>query len=67
MIRVSQEEGNIPYVVDNNVGAYERHPKGIANVLKEWFTVKQDVFKEMSQKAKALGRPEVCVEDIGTN
>lgn len=62
-----QEEGNIPYVLENKVGAFERQPNGIANVIKDWFTAKQDVLKEMSQRAKSLGRPEALfriVEDL---
>ena len=54
-----QESGNIPYVTENKVGAYERNPDRIAKILKEWFLSKQDELKEMSLKAKALGRPDV--------
>eukprot|EP01024_Parvocaulis_polyphysoides_P047388 TRINITY_DN44928_c0_g1_i4.p2 TRINITY_DN44928_c0_g1~~TRINITY_DN44928_c0_g1_i4.p2 ORF type:complete len:389 (+),score=76.00 TRINITY_DN44928_c0_g1_i4:1-1167(+) len=52
-----QEEGNIPYVVDNGVGAFERNPKKIAQILMEWL---QDGKKlaEMSQNSKALGKPD---------
>lgn len=46
-------------MIDNKVGAFERHPRGIAEVIREWFTTKQDMLKEMSQRAKAIGRPEV--------
>jgi len=64
-----QEAGNIPYVVDNNVGTFERRPKKIAAIIKDWITSKQEELKEMSKRARALGRPEALfriVEDLAT-
>eukprot|EP00210_Caulerpa_lentillifera_P009370 g8933.t1 len=62
-----QEAGNIPYVTENRVGAYENNPDKIAAILKEWFISKKDELKEMSIKAKTLGRPEALeriVQDL---
>eukprot|EP00803_Ostreobium_quekettii_P005073 evm.model.scf_277.5 EVM.evm.TU.scf_277.5 scf_277:33010-37549(+) len=62
-----QEAGNIGFVVDNNVGAFERRPKRIAAIVKDWITCKQGALKEMATRAKALGRPEAVfriVEDL---
>ena len=52
-----QEEGNIPFVLDNKVGIYSEEPAIIANTVSEWFD-SSDILKEMSHRAKALGRPE---------
>ena len=32
-----QEEGNVPYVVDNGFSCYRGSPEGIANTVEEWF------------------------------
>jgi len=31
-----QEEGNIPFVVDNRVGAFEKDPAKIADIVAGW-------------------------------
>lgn len=54
-----QEAGNIPYVVDNRVGAYERNPNKIADIITDWLISQPDKLKEMGQRAKSLGRPQV--------
>jgi hypothetical protein len=33
-----QEEGNIPYVVDNGCGMFERDPAAIAEIIDLWFS-----------------------------
>ena len=35
--RWRQEEGNIPYVLDNNVGAFCKDPVKIAEIISDWF------------------------------
>ena len=32
-----QEEGNIPWVIDNKVGAFSEDPLVIAGLIKKWF------------------------------
>lgn len=54
-----QEEGNIPYVIDNGVGTFEKQPSKIADIVVDWFGAGAATFKDMAVKAKALGRPEV--------
>lgn len=54
-----QEEGNIPYVIDNGVGAFEKQPSKIADIVVDWLGEGEVAFKDMARKAKALGRPEV--------
>jgi 1,2-diacylglycerol 3-beta-galactosyltransferase len=59
-----QEEGNIPYVVDNGVGAFETDPAKIADIMAEWLAPgnKQE-FTFMAHRSRALGRPH-AVYDI---
>jgi 1,2-diacylglycerol 3-beta-galactosyltransferase len=53
-----QEEGNIPFVIENQVGAYSETPKIIAQIVSKWLDPENSSeLKEMSQRAKALGRP----------
>jgi 1,2-diacylglycerol 3-beta-galactosyltransferase len=53
-----QEEGNIPFVLDNEVGTYSEDPVMIANTVSEWFDTNDGTLEEMSTRAKLLGRPE---------
>lgn len=64
LICAAQEEGNIPYVIDNGVGTFEKQPAKIADIVVDWFGEGAEAFKEMAVKAKALGRPEVSVQTI---
>ncbi len=63
----AQEEGNIPYVVDNGVGAFETDPAKIAAIMADWLGPLRAKFDEMARRSKALGRPEAVyriVEDL---
>ena len=53
-----QEEGNVSFVLENGVGAYNEDPREMAKIIAEWFNGDGDVLEEMSRKAKRLGRPE---------
>lgn len=33
---LTQEEGNIPWVIDNGVGDFETHPEKIAHIIHRW-------------------------------
>lgn len=62
-----QEEDNIPYVVNNNVGTFESKPKKIAKIVSDWFGPKRDELEAMAARAKAMGRPKATfriVEDL---
>jgi 1,2-diacylglycerol 3-beta-galactosyltransferase len=59
-----QEEGNIPYVVDNGVGAFETDPAKIADIMADWLAPEnKEDFKHMAHRSRALGRPH-AVYDI---
>jgi len=56
--KTQQEEGNIPYVVDNGVGAFETNPARIAQILCNWLDPANAAeFAAMGRRSKALGRP----------
>lgn len=58
-----QEEGNIPYVVDNRVGAHQTNPVKAAGIIKEWFEPSNARdLQAMSKRARALGKPEAVFE-----
>mmetsp|Transcript_11083 Transcript_11083/g.19268 ORF Transcript_11083/g.19268 Transcript_11083/m.19268 type:complete len:383 (+) Transcript_11083:53-1201(+) len=55
-----QEEGNIPYVIDNGVGTFETDPVKIAAILKKWLlgdAEDKEAFAKMGARSKELGRP----------
>lgn len=54
-----QEAGNVAYVTDNGVGAFERKPDRIAATVEEWFGEKAAELEEMRARAKAMGRPQI--------
>ena len=63
-----QEEGNIPYVLENEVGAFEKRPPFIAEKLRGWLEPsRRNLLEGMAARSKALGRPEAVyqiVEDL---
>lgn len=59
-----QEEGNIPYVTDNGVGVFESKPKKVAGVIKGWLAGGERQLKEMSARAKALGKPDALLDIV---
>jgi len=52
-----QEEGNIPFVLENQVGAFEKDPVKIAAIIGDWFGPNKKELAAMATRAKALGRP----------
>lgn len=66
-----QEEGNIPYVVDNGVGTFETRPAEIARIVTRWLDpAAAGELAAMAARSKALGKPEVrrdlhaCMEQL---
>jgi len=54
-----QEEGNIPFVINNRVGGYSEQPKIIASIISSWLAPENaSELQLMSDRAMALGRPE---------
>ncbi len=59
-----QEEGNVPFVVDNDVGAYSNKRTEIAAILSRWFGPEQAKLAQMGVKAKSMGRPQATFEIV---
>lgn len=59
-----QEEGNVPFVVDNGVGVYEKSPAAIAAIVARWFGPEQEHLREMSTRARALGHPHATFDIV---
>jgi len=59
-----QEEGNIPYVINNEVGVFESNPGKVARVIKGWLSCGAQRLHELSAKAKALGRPDALLDMV---
>ena len=50
-----QEEGNVPFVVDNGVGLFERKPAAIAEILERWLTRDEAEFSSFAKRAREIG------------
>ncbi len=59
-----QEEGNVPYVVDNGVGAYSTDPKEIAATVAQWFGPERARLEAMAVNARALGHPRATFDIV---
>jgi len=53
-----QEEGNVSFVLENGVGAYDEDPAQMAQIVAKWFSPGSKELEAMAVKAKLLGRPE---------
>jgi 1,2-diacylglycerol 3-beta-galactosyltransferase len=52
-----QEEGNVPYVVDNHVGVFASEPAAIASQVARWFGSERAQLARMAENAKRLANP----------
>jgi 1,2-diacylglycerol 3-beta-galactosyltransferase len=59
-----QEEGNIPYVVDNGVGEYNTDPAAIASIVARWFGPEHEKLVAMSANARAMGHPQATFDIV---
>jgi 1,2-diacylglycerol 3-beta-galactosyltransferase len=62
-----QEEGNVPYVTQHDVGAFSEDPVEIATIVSGWFGPQRALQVEMSQRARQLSNPQATfqiVDDI---
>ncbi len=59
-----QEEGNVPFVVDRGVGAYNPKPAAIATIVASWFGPERKRLAEMAARAKALGHPQATFDIV---
>jgi 1,2-diacylglycerol 3-beta-galactosyltransferase len=59
-----QEEGNIPYVVDQGVGEYTTDPAAVAGVVARWFGPERERLATMAAKARSLGHPQATFDIV---
>jgi 1,2-diacylglycerol 3-beta-galactosyltransferase len=57
-----QENGNIPYVLNNGIGTYAEEPQRIAAVLAEWLRPGNPALADMAGRASQLGRPQAAFD-----
>ncbi|MEZ4736358.1 MAG: glycosyltransferase [Caldilineaceae bacterium] len=59
-----QEEGNIPYVLENEVGLYGKSPDEIATIVYRWFTDQREELNQMAARARRLGKPQATFQIV---
>jgi 1,2-diacylglycerol 3-beta-galactosyltransferase len=52
-----QEEGNVPYVVDNKVGVFASEPAAIGLHIARWFGPDRTKLARMAENTKRLANP----------
>ena len=57
-----QEEGNVPFVVENGVGEYSEEPAEIARIVARWFGPERATLSARETKAKSLGHPQATFD-----
>jgi 1,2-diacylglycerol 3-beta-galactosyltransferase len=57
-----QEEGNVPFVVEQGAGVYVEKPTEIARRVGEWLRPGNPMLVDMAARARALGRPAAAEE-----
>jgi 1,2-diacylglycerol 3-beta-galactosyltransferase len=55
-----QEDGNVDYVVDSGVGAWEPRPEGAAARLRDWLTPGNPALTRMAGRARQLANPDAA-------
>jgi 1,2-diacylglycerol 3-beta-galactosyltransferase len=61
-----QEDGNVDYVVQNAVGAWEPSPLGAAARIADWLRLDNPLLAAMSEKARGLADPNAA-SDIASD
>ena len=59
-----QEEGNIPYVVEQGVGEFTTDPATIAGIVARWFGPERERLAAMALKARSLGHPQATFDIV---
>jgi 1,2-diacylglycerol 3-beta-galactosyltransferase len=59
-----QEEGNVPFVVNNGVGVFARQPEEIAAIVGRWFGPGAAERLQMAERARTLGHPKATLEIV---
>jgi 1,2-diacylglycerol 3-beta-galactosyltransferase len=59
-----QEEGNVPFVVNNGVGAFSKAPEEIAATVTRWFGPEAALRQQLAERARSLGHPQATFEIV---
>ena len=59
-----QEEGNVPFVLENGVGRFSTDPDQIALQIADWCGPAAAELAAMAKRAKALGRPHATFDIV---
>lgn len=59
-----QEEGNVPYVVDHQVGVYNEDPAEIGRIIQGWFGPNRAQLQAFSANARNLGHPQATFDIV---
>ena len=59
-----QEEGNVPYVVNNQVGVHCEEPVEIAEIIQRWFGPEQATLQRLANNARQLGHPQATFQIV---
>ena len=61
-----QEEGNIPFVVDQQAGAFVSEPAAIGHTVTRWFCAEAPLRAQMAANARRLGKPQATREIVSS-
>ncbi|HMN26653.1 MAG TPA: glycosyltransferase [Caldilineaceae bacterium] len=61
-----QEEGNVPFVVNNGVGAFSKDPQVIAATVARWFGPDAAERQQLAERARALSHPQATFAIVET-
>jgi 1,2-diacylglycerol 3-beta-galactosyltransferase len=53
-----QEEGNITFVVENNVGVFAPTPEQVASAVEQWLNEGREELRKRGERAKAMSNPD---------
>lgn len=59
-----QEEGNIPFIVDQGAGAFCADPVQIGETIAQWFGPERAQLRLMSERSRQLARPQATQQII---
>ena len=59
-----QEQGNVDYVLENEVGHYSERPREIARMVHRWFVEDREGLERASQKARRLSSPNATFDIV---
>jgi 1,2-diacylglycerol 3-beta-galactosyltransferase len=57
-----QEDGNITYVIENNVGVFAPTPEKVAEAVEQWLNEGRDALRQRGERAKAISNPDAVWE-----